>query len=269
MSHAPAPRLSPPRSIGVVSPMFNLPVGQVLLAVCLSCVIAILAVRALGQTDLNPVSAVGKLSQVVFAFVAPGHVVANIVAGALAEAGATQAGDLLQDLKTGHLLGCSPRAQYYAQLIGATASIFVTVAAYQLYDHVYGIPSAQFSAPVAHVWKDMAILMQQGSSALPESAVRYASGFAIAGATLSVIEHCSHSVKWIGYFLPSGVGFGVGMYVTPDWTIPRVVGAIVELTWRRRDPNSHDKYMLMVASGFVLGEGVWSILQLALKAMLH
>ena len=33
-------------------------------------------------------SGVGKLSQLVFAIVAPGHVVANIVAGALAEAGA-------------------------------------------------------------------------------------------------------------------------------------------------------------------------------------
>ena len=35
-------------------------------------------------------SGVGKLSQLVFAIVAPGHVVANIVAGALAEAGAMQ-----------------------------------------------------------------------------------------------------------------------------------------------------------------------------------
>ena len=44
------------------------------------------------QTDFNPVSGVGKFSQIVFALVAPGHVVANIVASALAEAGAMQAG---------------------------------------------------------------------------------------------------------------------------------------------------------------------------------
>lgn len=41
---------------------------------------------------MNPVSAVGKLSQILFAVVAPGHIVANIVAGALAEAGAMQVG---------------------------------------------------------------------------------------------------------------------------------------------------------------------------------
>ncbi len=51
---------------------------------------------AQGQTDLNPTSAIGKLSQVVFAIISPGRVVANIVAGAIAEAGAQQAGDMMQ-----------------------------------------------------------------------------------------------------------------------------------------------------------------------------
>jgi hypothetical protein len=50
----------------------------------------VLAVRALGQTDLNPVSGVGKLSQIIFAGLSPGAVVSNVVAGAIAEAGAMQ-----------------------------------------------------------------------------------------------------------------------------------------------------------------------------------
>ena len=59
-----------------------------------------------GQTDLNPTSAIGKLSQVVFAIISPGRVVANIVAGAIAEAGAQQAGDMMQvTLVTGLLAG--------------------------------------------------------------------------------------------------------------------------------------------------------------------
>ena len=97
--------------VAVLAPLFAIPAWQVLTSALLACLIAVLAVRALGQTDLNPVSAVGKLSQIIFALVAPGHVVANVVAGAIAEAGAMQAGDLMQDLKTGHLLGASPRAQ--------------------------------------------------------------------------------------------------------------------------------------------------------------
>ena len=210
-------------------------------------------------------SALGKLSQIAFAVLAPGHLVTNLVAGAIAEAGAMQAGDLMQDLKTGHLLGASPRVQFYGQLIGSTASVFVTIGAYVLYQDVYGVPSAQFAAPVAFVWKDMAILMQRGLAALPPSALHFAAAFGAAGVALPLLEEVvpPAAAAW----LPSGVSVGVGMYLTPDWTLPRAVGAAIELVWRRRRPQSHERLMLMVASGFVLGEGVWSICGLALKAV--
>ena len=47
-------------------------------------------IRALGETDLNPVSGLGKISQLLFAAIQPGNVVANIIAGGVAEAGAQQ-----------------------------------------------------------------------------------------------------------------------------------------------------------------------------------
>lgn len=47
-------------------------------------------VRALGETDLNPVSGLGKISQLLFAIIQPGNIVANIIAGGVAEAGAQQ-----------------------------------------------------------------------------------------------------------------------------------------------------------------------------------
>ena len=52
--------------------------------------------RALGETDLNPVSGIGKISQIIFGFVAPGDIIANLIAGGIAEASAQQAGDLMQ-----------------------------------------------------------------------------------------------------------------------------------------------------------------------------
>ena len=251
--------------VSIVAPMFSLPAWHVGVAVMLSCLVAVLAVRALGQTDLNPVSGVGKLSQIVFAIVAPGHVVANIVAGALAEAGAMQAGDLLQDLKAGHLLQASPRAQFYGQLIGATLSVFITVGVYQLYDSAYTIPSTQFPAPVANVWKDMALLMNRGLGALPPSAIGYAKGFAAIGMGLPLLEACLPPV--LAPLLPSGMSIGVGMYLTADFVLPRVLGALAVLLWRKADAPSHSRYMLVVASGFVLGEGVWSIVALGLKSL--
>lgn len=251
--------------VAIVSPMFEIPVWEVTLSVLISFLIGVLAVRALGQTDLNPVSAVGKLSQIVFALVAPGHVTTNIIAGAIAEAGAMQAGDLMQDLKTGHLLGASPRVQFISQLIGSSFSVLVSVAAYKLYETMYGVPSEQFPAVSAHVWHGMATLMNKGLSALPATSVLFAKCFGIAGLLLPILEQVTHGL--LHSLLPSGVAFGVAMTLTPDWTIPRVVGAVAEWAWLRRRPDYHRRHMLMAASGFVLGEGVMSIIALFLKAL--
>ena len=48
----------------VLQPMFNMALWEPFLATLLAMLVAVLAVRALGETDLNPVSGVGKLSQV-------------------------------------------------------------------------------------------------------------------------------------------------------------------------------------------------------------
>lgn len=47
--------------------------------------------------------------------------------------GALQAGDMMQDLKTGHLLGAAPEAQFYGQVIGATVGAVVSAYIYRLY----------------------------------------------------------------------------------------------------------------------------------------
>ena len=50
--------------VAVLSPLFHIPAWQIGISALLACLIAVLAVRALGQTDLNPVSAVGAHARV-------------------------------------------------------------------------------------------------------------------------------------------------------------------------------------------------------------
>lgn len=56
----------------------------------LASILSLLGVRALGETDLNPVSGIGKISQLLFAVLQPGNVVANIIAGGVAEVGSSR-----------------------------------------------------------------------------------------------------------------------------------------------------------------------------------
>ncbi|KDQ59193.1 hypothetical protein JAAARDRAFT_33922 [Jaapia argillacea MUCL 33604] len=227
--------------------------------------LSILGVRALGETDLNPVSGLGKISQLVFALVAPGNIVANIIAGGVAEAGAQQAGDLMQDLKTGHLIRASPRAQFYGQLIGSSLSILVTSTAYTLYSRAYTIPGPSFPAPTAYVWLSLARLLRDGQ--LPDKSGIFMLAFALLFGTVSALK--IHAVrrqlpyaKWI----PSGVAFAIGFLNTPSFSLARLVGGVLDYVYRTRiAKDGNDIRLIVIASGFVLGEGVVSVISLVLK----
>ncbi|GAA5826886.1 hypothetical protein JCM3770_003360 [Rhodotorula araucariae] len=268
-------------------------------ALLLACVFAVLGVRALGTTDLNPVSAIGKISQLVFAVVQPGNVVANLVAGGIAEAGAQQAGDLMQDLKTGHLWGSSPRAQFHGQLIGSFASVFVSTGVYCLYRRVYELPSTAFPVPTAAIWLNLARLVNHG--ALPprskEAMLLFGALFVVLAALktvgkarLAALEGRRDGVdgreeeekerrRWAWTrWIPSGIAFAVGFINTPSFSLARLVGGLISLYYTSLSPSaraapprrgaSHLEHfgLIIVASGFVLGEGLASVVGLLAKS---
>ncbi|KAL5634620.1 hypothetical protein ACGC1H_002609 [Rhizoctonia solani] len=239
----------------------------------IGAVLSHLGARALGETDLNPVSALGKISQLFFAFLQPGNVVANIIAGGVAEAGAQQAGDLMQDLKTGHLLHASPRAQFYGQMVGSVVSIFVSAFAYNLYTRAYAIPGPQFPAPTAYVWLSFARLIGSGNG-LPDHTKPFIINAAVIAASIAGFKVQALSKgKWWARWIPSGVAFAIGFLNTPSFTIARLIGGIAELVYRRRvarlrlqGQSASDVGIVILASGFVLGEGVASIVGLVMKS---
>lgn len=133
----------------------GIPIYAIAVAIVIALVLSVLGVRALGETDLNPVSGIGKVSQLIFALIIPrshpNAIIINLIAGGIAEAGAQQAGDLMQDLKTGHLLGASPKVQFYGQVIGSAWSAIISAGIYKLYTRVYEIPGPLFQIPTAQV----------------------------------------------------------------------------------------------------------------------
>lgn len=257
------------------------------IAIMLAFALSVLAVQALGSTDLNPVAALGKISQLVFALLQPHNIVANMIAGGLSEAGAMQAGELMQDFKTGHLTHTSPRSQFYGQIIGSLFGVFVSSFAYQLYVKAYHIPSPSFPAPAASMWLNFARLVNNGD--IPVRSAEWmigcaiifgVSGIAKALAQAKALDRSSRGgtasawEQWTWY-LPSGVAFAVGVLNTPNFSIARLIGGLATFIWdRRRRERCSDKgsgrsvskiLLIIVASGFVLGEGAGSILNLFAK----
>lgn len=254
-----------------------IPFRLTLLSLVLALLLSIMGVRALGETDLNPVSGISKLTQLVFALVTPttgpgakNAVIINLVAGAISESAALQAGDLLQDLKCGHLLGAAPNAQFYGQIIGSAVGAVLSALVYKLYTHVYTIPGGLFEVPTGYVWVFTARLVT--GSGLPPMVKEWASGAAVIFAVLTMIRVWGNNRKarglsgwWID-FVPGGIAVAVGMYNTPSFTLARTIGGLLSLWWRRWKGRSETP-IIVLASGLILGEGLFSIVNLLLASL--
>lgn len=250
-------------------------VGLTIFALVLATFLSIMGVRALGETDLNPVSGISKLTQLIFAAVTPqgskNAVVINLLAGGISEAGALQAGDLLQDLKCGHLLGASPKAQFYGQLIGSAVGAVVSAAVYRLYTNVYEVPGGLFQVPTGYVWIFTARLVT--GQGLPDHIGEFAIAAAAIWSVLTALRIYGQSKRntdgtkgasW-GPYIPGGIAVAVGMYNTPSFTLARTFGGLLAwwwTRWRRREETT----VIVLASGLILGEGILSIVNLGLAS---
>ncbi|KAH0562363.1 hypothetical protein GP486_002943 [Trichoglossum hirsutum] len=255
--------------IGTIRFVFGelVPMYATVTAVILALLLSIMGVRALGETDLNPVSGISKLTQLFFSLIIPqsnrNSVLINLIAGAVSEAGAQEAGDLMQDLKTGHLLGAVPKAQFHGQLIGSFVGAITSAAVYKLYTTVYPIPGDLFQVPTAYVWIFTARLVT--GKGLPPMAREWASGAAVLFAVGTCARLAGKGKRW-HCLIPSGIAVAVGMYNVPSFTLARAVGGLLSWYWRsyrRREETP----VIVLASGLILGEGVVSIASLVLASL--
>ncbi|GMM51437.1 hypothetical protein DASB73_023950 [Starmerella bacillaris] len=241
----------------------TIPIGALILAVCLSPFLSLLGVRALGETDLNPVSSIAKLTQFVFGVLLRNHpqgVLLNIIAGAITEAGAEQAGDLMQDYKTGSLLGALMTSQTVGMMAGTTWSVLVSGFVYKLYTSHFEIPGQEYRIPTSYIWTDCARLMT--GSGLPPKAGSFSIVFGLIFVVFAVAKHI-YKDKSFGKWIPSGVAVGIGMYNVPQFTLARFLGGVISYlyTKMRKDP-SDNIYMVILSSGLILGEGIMSVVYL-------
>ena len=188
-----------------------IPFGAIILSILLALLLSLMGVRALGETDLNPVSGISKLTQLVFALVIPASnpnaITINLLAGAISESGALQAGDMMQDLKTGHLLGAAPRAQFWGQMIGSFVGAIVSAGVYKLYTSVYEVTTGMFQVPTAYVWIFTARLVT--GKGLPEMAWQWALGAGLLFVLLTAARVKGQG-KWWQAWVPGGIAVAVG-----------------------------------------------------------
>jgi len=92
--------------------------------------VAVGGARVTGEPDGTPAKALGPVTQLLYGVITPGNLSGNIMSANVTGGIGLHAADLLTTLKTGWMLGGSPRVQFYAQLFGVVAGALVVVPVY-------------------------------------------------------------------------------------------------------------------------------------------
>ncbi len=234
---------------------FGIEIWMGILAVVLSFFIASIAVRATGETDINPVGAMGKITQLIYGGLAPGQIGTNLMTAGITAAGASQSGDLMHDLKAGYVLKVSIRKQVIAQLCGVVIGVFAAAAVFRLLTAAYEIPGDDFPGPAVIAWHAMAELLAKGVKSLPSGAVTAAAVGAIVGIAIPLLGR----IKKIGKWLPSPIALGIAFMVHPYSAMSMWLGAFVTYLYNRKHADRVERFGASLASGLIAGEGLMMV----------
>lgn len=156
------------------------------------------------------------------------------------------AGDESQDLKTGFLVGATPKYQQYGEIIGAVASALVIGFVLVLLNKAWGFGSSELPAPQATLMK----LVVEGvmSAELPWALIFMGIGIGIFVELLGI------------QVLP----FAVGLYLPIHLSTPIMLGAIIRGLLERKEKGDVLRAKVdsgvLFSSGLIAGEGLIGIL---------
>jgi len=203
--------------------------------------------EAIGRTNWSPLSGmtlVGITLLIVvtqaFGMERSDSIIAAIMVGAAMCVAMSQATDLMLDLKTGYLVGATPRMQQYGQFIGAWLGPIVVMFVIFALHEAYGLGSSRLPAPQAQALASTIDGIMGGD--VP--ALKYTAG-AILGGVLSA------------FMGGLGITVGLGFYLPFNIVLTYSLGTLArEVSDRVKGKDWSDNIGIPIAAGFIVGEAL-------------
>ncbi len=247
-----------PVIVVLMSMLFQIPVWAGIIAVPLAVVMGFVAARVTGETDVTPTKALGPVTQLIYGALTPGNLSGNIMAANVTGGIGLHSADLLTTLKTGWLLGASPRVQFFAQLFGVIAGAVIVVPAFNLLipdPSVLG--TENWPAPACLVWAGVSQAFAGGIDALGAAAkTGLLLGLAL-GVALALLDKLAPArlKPWV----PSASGLGIAMVIPGSNSIAMFLGGLIAELLRRLRPRVAAQYVVPVSSGLIAGESLMGV----------
>ncbi|WP_374762948.1 OPT family oligopeptide transporter [Yunchengibacter salinarum] len=204
--------------------------------------------EAIGRTNWSPLSGMTLIAVTILILVTQAGeamddgpaIIAAITVGAATCVAMSQATDLMLDLKTGYLVGATPRQQQLGQFFGAwLGPILIIVLIFVLHES-YGLGSDKLPAPQGQALASMVDGILGGD--VPTE--KYLAG-ALMGGLLSALSG------------GLGITVGLGFYLPFNIVLTYAIGtALRELADRRKGTDWSDNRGIPIAAGLIVGEAL-------------
>ena len=232
-------------SVWLTHLFFGVPVFLALLSLPLILLLTVICTNAMALTSWTPTGSLSKITQFSIGAIDRTNPASNLITGGMTAEIASNAANLLSDIKPGYMLGAKPRQQAIGHVIGIVSG---ALAATPLFFLLFlpldadgtraasTLVSDQFPMPSAVQWKGVADLIARGVSSLPTSAVV---SMIIAALFAAFIEIMTIVRK--KPFPLSSVSIGLGVILPPDACLAMWFGAMFFWWQGRRHPTPGTK----------------------------
>ncbi|MFQ6006546.1 MAG: OPT family oligopeptide transporter, partial [Woeseia sp.] len=220
-------------------------VGMALLGTLWIWMAGIILSESIGRTNWSPLSGMTLIGITLLIILTHGmergdSIVAAIMVGAATCVAMSQATDLMLDLKTGYLVGATPRMQQFGQFIGAWLGPIVVIVLIFVLQEAYTLGSERLPAPQGQALASMVEGIMGGD--VPTQ--KYVAG-AVLGGLLSAV---------IGGL---GITVGLGFYLPFNIVLTYSLGTLSrELSDRYKGKSWSEDVGIPVAAGLIVGEAL-------------
>ncbi|MHC4147251.1 MAG: OPT/YSL family transporter [Planctomycetota bacterium] len=202
--------------------------------------------ECIGRTNWSPLSGMTLIAVTILIVISSGlsasaATIASVMVGAAACVAMAQACDLMLDLKTGYLVGASPKKQQTGQFLATWLGPVIIIALIFVLHKAYGLGSDRLPAPQGQALASMIKGILSGDVPLQKY---------IAGAGLGALL----SSSGIGGL---GILVGLGFYLPFSIVLTYAIGTALRLLmdWIK-GPRFSEEVGIPVAAGLIVGEAL-------------
>jgi OPT family oligopeptide transporter len=204
---------------------FGVKIWLGVIAIPLVFIFTLIGVNSTALTSITPTGAMGKLTQLTYGVLDPGNIKTNLMTAGITAEVASNASNLLMDIKPGYMLGAKPRQQAIGHVLGILAGAVVAVPVFYLVFLKGGpadLVSDQYPMPAVNIWKAVAEVLTKGLSNLPVSARWAALVGGLLGLVLDGVRIATRGRFWL-----SGVGVGLAAVIPFNTCFAMFLGSLL------------------------------------------